>query len=856
MKVDAVTLNPTALDPSFDFVFRDFERSKLRQIRDMLAADRGAYSLFYFAMVVFWIVAMSYGAIVHGHSGFAVNLSPHIAFYTLIIGIILYPLRRVWIPIAAFSTVYFIPFLLPHSDGASWVGLGEQNVALVAAVFVYHILTGSLIAIVSMRVAEGLQRLSPPYSVDLLNVVTLFFAFVIFCAVQAAVFWQVAQMLPMATRLELGFGPDYLAATMERVLRGGVVASGFLLGVLEVSSRKALVQGALASLSFMALAGAHNAGYSLYHTLDACVLAMLLTMAMPYRIGMIACIVGIPIHSALTGTFVSTSHLTDPFQTKLEYLAIMMLILIVLTPTLRAHTLHLLRQREGAMRRLSMVRDFANVGLLSFNLCRRAFRSDASVQRILSTRALGTVDEFIALFDAKDQPEVLAALSGEVKGSVNLLLTRHMGAQAQVLRICLWYETAPSGEKVAYGLVLDVTGEHQQERALEETLAELSSRQERQRQLFSIISHELRTPASVVSMLIEDLPQRHIAAKVRKQLREAVDQLLTTLADMRQTVNPSQNLPVTRTVYAPAELADSVRTMFEPRAREAGMTIHLSLPSGARLPRLGDQLRLRQALSNMVRNAIVHSKGRTITLRFDEAAQRGQAISSWTITDDGVGIAADQIERLFQPFERGLQDPKNPVDGSGLGLYIAKSSVEMLGGSISHFAPTGGGTGFVIDLPEDIAQTEAPPPTAMIAKKQARYPNFYVLLAEDNALVAEVTLAKLARFVGRVEVAVNGKDALDKIAREAPDLLITDLFMPEMAGDELIVALRQSGSDLPIVGLTAAAVGDDIHRFEDAGATAVMVKPLDITAIREVIEDIAHRSGKRPARGGSKAKAA
>ncbi len=850
MKIETVTLDPTALDPSFDYVFRDFEHSKLLQIRKVLAADRGIYSAIYFVVVVFWTTAMSYGALVHGHDGFAVNLSPHVAFYTLIVGVMLYPPRRVWIPIFAFCTVFFIPFLLPQSGGVTWITQSSNAFALIGAVLGYHIITGSLIAILSMRVAQGLQRWSPPYSLDLLNVLTLFFSFVLFCALQAWVFWQASLLLPLDARLELGFGPTYLFATGERVLRGGVVAAGFLLCVLEVSSRRDLIQGALVSTSFLALAVVHNAGISLYHTLDACLLAMVLTTVLPNRIGMISCIIGVPIHSALTGTFVSTSHLADPFQTKLEYLAIIMLILVVLTPTLRANAQHLLRQREAAMRRLSMVRDFANVGLLSFNLGRRAFRADTSAQRILSTKASGLVDDFAAIFDAKDQLDVQRALSGQVQGSVNLLLTRTVQPRPQVLRICLWYEIAPSNERVAYGLVLDVTGEHQQERALEATLAELSSRQERQRQLFSIVSHELRTPASVVSMLVEDLPQRHIAAKVRKQLRDATDQLLTTLADMRQTVNPSQNLPVTRTAYSPVELAESVRNMFEPRAQEQGMTIQLSLPAAAHALRNGDQVRLRQALSNVVRNAITHSKGKTITLQFQPAMSRGQAISRWTITDDGTGIACDQVDRLFQPFERGLQDPKNPVDGSGLGLFIAKSSMEILGGTITHFAPAGGGTGFVIDLPEEIvtAATPAEPPTAMIAQKQARYPDFHVLLAEDNALVAEVTLAKLSRFVGRVDLAVNGKEALDMIARQAPDLLITDLFMPEMSGDEVIAALRKAGSDMPIVGLTAAAVGDDIHRLENAGATAVMVKPLDIAAIRAVIEDIAQSRAMRPAR--------
>ena len=856
MKVDTVTLDPAALDPSFDFVFRDFERSKSGQIRELLAADNGTYSLIYFAVVVFWTVAMSYGAFVHGHAGFAVNTSPHVAFFTLIIGVMLYPMRRVWIPLAAFSAVYFIPFLLPHPDGTTWIGLSATAPGLIAAIFVYHVITGSAIAVVSKQIAFSLQRMAPPYSIDLVNVLTLYFTFLLFCGVQAWVFWQVAQTLPLATRLDLGFGPDYLPAAAERVLRGGGVASAFLLGILEVSSRRALALGILSSGVFLALAMVHSAGLELHQTLDVCLLALLVIMILPNKIGMTACIIGVPIYSALTGTFVSTDHLGDPLQTKLEYLAIGMLTLIVLVPTLRAHSLHLLRQREVAMRRLSMVRDFADVGLLSFNLDRRVFRTDASVQRILSAKPLGSVDEFAALFDAKDQADLRLALSGQQEGSVNLLLSRRLNGPVQVLRICLWFETAPSGEKVAYGLVLDVTGEHEQERALEATLAELSSRQERQRQLFSIVSHELRTPASVVSMLIEDLPERHVPAKLRKQLREAIDQLLGTLADMRQTVNPSQNLPITRTAYSPAELADSVRNMFAQSAREQGMAIHLTLSDAARLPRLGDQLRLRPALSNMLRNAIIHSKGTDVTLRFDAVMQGAQTISRWTITDNGVGIASDQMERLFQAFERGVQDPNNPVDGSGLGLFITKSSIEILGGTIRHFTPNGGGTGFVIDLPEELVpdQAPAPPPADLITKKQARYPNIYVLLAEDNALVAEVTMAKLSRFVGRVELAYNGAEALAKIATDPPDLLITDLFMPEMAGDALTAALRAAGNTMPIIGLTAAAVGDDIHRFDDAGASAVMVKPLDITAIREVIEDISQRKAESPARAKTKAK--
>jgi signal transduction histidine kinase/CheY-like chemotaxis protein len=529
----------------------------------------------------------------------------------------------------------------------------------------------------------------------------------------------------------------------------------------------------------------------------------------------------------------------------MEHYSIVILVTVTVIAMLWAFVQHASRQRQGAARRLSMVRDFADVGLLSFNLDRLRFRADTSTQRLLGTQAAGSAAEFTALFQSGDGADLGRALRTGQHGSVDLVLTRQeIDTEQQVLRMCLWYETAPSGDQVAYGLVLDVTSDHRQERALKETLAELSSRQERQRQLFSIISHELRTPASVVSMLVEDLDDHQIASPVRKQLRDATDQLLSTLADMRQTVNPTQNLPINRIAYAAAELAESIRNMFAAQAKDHGMTIRLRLCDASRVLRIGDQMRVRQAISNVVRNAIIHSRGSEVVIGFEEINSGEALISRWTITDNGIGIPSTEVARLFKPFERGIQDPRSHADGSGLGLFIAKSSVEMLDGLIVHFDPAHGGTGYQIDLPEPKASdTPAPPnPTAF---ETARFPNFYVLLAEDNALVAEVTLAKLSRFVGRVELVGNGREALDKIAEHCPDLLITDLFMPEMDGDDLIRRLRARHSDLSIIGLTAAVVGDDIERLTEAGADQVMAKPMDMRGLRKFIYDLTEARQKK-----------
>ncbi len=840
MKVEDITFDPNNLDPEHDFVFRDFERSKILLIRSILEKDRGFISLVYLAIVVFWTTMMSYGASIHGDGRLAINLAPHLAHYTLIIGVMLYPIRRLWIPLAAFSLVYFIPFAMPDASGHTWFSLGVLRPQLIVLAFLAHVVSGVMIGGLAIFVMQKLRSVAPPHSVDLYTAIAMGLGFLAFWAALVGLFWNYAHSLPEASRALLGYGPDYVHSSVERVLRGAVLAEGLFLAILEVPSRKVFLKSLMIAPIFPLLAWAQSHGFGMYAAMDASVLALILVSTLPIAVAIGTCIVGVPVYSAMTGVFVTNGHFQSPAQDMMEHYSLIILITVMVIAMLRSFVQLASRQRQGTARRLSKVRDFADVGLLSFNLDRLRFRADVSTQRLLGTKAAGSAAEFETLFQSGDGADLGRVLRTGQQGSVDLVLTRqHIGAEQQVLRMCLWYETAQSGEQVAYGLVLDVTAEHRQERALKETLAELSSRQERQRQLFSIISHELRTPASVVSMLVEDLEDHQIAAPVRKQLRDATDQLLSTLADMRQTVNPSQNLPINRIPYAAAELAESVRNMFAPQAKDNGMTIRLSLGDASRVLRIGDQMRVRQAISNVVRNAIIHSKGSEVVIRFEGVDSPDGLISRWTITDNGIGIPSTEVARLFKPFERGTQDPRSHADGSGLGLFIAKSSVEMLGGTIVHFDPTPGGTGYRVELPEpkvtDGPPAVAPEPTAF---ETARFPSLYVLLAEDNALVAEVTLAKLSRFVGRVDVVSNGYEALDKIAERCPDLLITDLFMPEMDGDDLIRRLRSRQSNLPIIGLTAAVVGDDIERLRQAGADQVMAKPLDMRALRKFIFDL------------------
>lgn len=262
MKADEVTFDTNSLDPGHDFVFRDFERSKILLIRSILAKDRGFFSLIYLTMVVFWTIMMSYGAANHGDGRFAINLAPHLAHYTLIIGVMLYPIRRMWIPLAAFTLVYFIPFGMPDASGQTWFNLVDLQAELIILAYLAHVVSGVLIGAIAMFVMHKLQLVAPPHSVDLFTAIAMGLGFLLFWAGLVGLFWIYAKALPLVSQISLGYDADFIHAATERVLRGVVLAEGLFLAILEVPSRKVFWKSLAIAPVFplLGLAQAHGFG--------------------------------------------------------------------------------------------------------------------------------------------------------------------------------------------------------------------------------------------------------------------------------------------------------------------------------------------------------------------------------------------------------------------------------------------------------------------------------------------------------------------------------------------------------------------------------------------------------------------
>ena len=810
-----------------DFVFRDFGASKLMSLRALVAERPYWFLMVYLTVVLYWIVSMSYGAILHGSNRFSINHMPHIAFFILSLGVMIYPLRYIWIPLGSYILLFYVPLLLPFLADRSWFPLTYLAPNILIFFLAMNVVAGAVIGALGSFAFDVAQKRMAPFQADLFTIIFVILTFILVNLIVLGIVRNYCAQLPQPLAQEIGFDKDFTILAVNRIFRGGAVIGAFLLAALQTPQMRHMHWIGLTLVAYLVIAQLHTRGIQGYPMLDVVAFSLFLSVVLPLRITALAIALGVASYAAITGGFLKDIPPPSDIEFLLETYSILGLFIMLVVIAVRSFQTHLWQQQNDSIRRLNTVRDFAGVGIFAINLNHRRVRLDPACQRILALGAQTPMRDLLALLDVGDRWTLARSLLGPREKSSTMLLTLNpQFADTRNVRVFLWFERTPTGEEVAYGLLVDVTMEHKQEVALTSALETLSEKEERQRQMFSIISHEIRTPASVISMLVDDLSTSVAPKPIAGQMREAADQLLGALADMRQAVNPEKNLPVHLAPYVPSDLAETVRNTYQLMASEQQVALRLSLGTGSNDERLGDTVRIKQILGNLIRNAVIHGGGDQILITHQILREDDVDWCSWTVEDNGVGIAQAELERMFQPFERGSQDPRNRKDGSGLGLFIVKQSVEVLGGTITYFPAKDGGSGFEVRLPA-LDAPKAQQPQDIPKRSPETFAKMRVILAEDNALVAQVTAARLRKIFGEVIIAENGQLALDAIEKQTPDILITDLFMPEMEGDTLSQTLRAQGYDFPIIGLTAAAVGDDKMRFESAGASLVMFKPLD-----------------------------
>jgi two-component system, sensor histidine kinase RpfC len=371
------------------------------------------------------------------------------------------------------------------------------------------------------------------------------------------------------------------------------------------------------------------------------------------------------------------------------------------------------------------------------------------------------------------------------------------------------------------------------------------------------MSHEFRSPLNGIIGMSELLASTRLAPEQREcaeVIQTSAQTLLMLVEDVLDiSAIEAGKLRRQDSDFSLREIARRLRVMLNPQANAKGLQFAIEIDERVPQRITTDAAHLLQILLNLVHNAIKFTEHGSVAVEARVSERRDDGLRlSFRVRDTGIGIPADQRDRIFRAFEQIDTGPTRRYGGTGLGTTIARTLTELLGGRIGYEENPGGGSVFWFEIPVGVPATQGEERSGGEAKviafddpfvrHRARVKPLRVLVVDDQ-LANRLVLQRLLQRAGHnVTICDNGEDALDRIESGEIDAAIVDLHMPGMSGVDLIKHARmmQAGARrTPIAVLSADATVDTVREVESAGAFAYLTKPVVVARLLEVLADMA-----------------
>jgi PAS domain S-box-containing protein len=465
--------------------------------------------------------------------------------------------------------------------------------------------------------------------------------------------------------------------------------------------------------------------------------------------------------------------------------------------------------------------------------------------------SLDSADAFTERVHPQDRQQVQdwaeAAIGGGQPGKLQFRVSwpngeiRWMQAQARV------YLDGGDRPVRMVGVVADITEQRHGEEALTQARQEADRANRAKSEFLSRMSHELRTPLNAILGFGQLLQ----LGELSERQRESVDQILRGGRHLLGLINEildvsrieTGSLALSREAVDAQEVLKEIIDLIRPLAAEREVRIEAPSGEGCSCTVQADRQRLRQVLLNLASNAIKYNRhGGTISFLCEPVPDGWVRIG---VRDTGPGLSAEKMGRLFTPFDR-LGAEETEIQGTGMGLVLAKGLMEAMGGTVTADSVEGQGSTFTIELAlaedplEQYEQAAAARPRPVQDPSSGSHR--MVLYVEDNPSNLRLIERVVAERGGlRLLTTTHGQSVQDLVRQHRPDLVLLDLHLSDIGGEEVLRRLRADpqSADLPVVVVSADATAGQIQRLLAAGATQYLTKPLDVAQLLEILDGLA-----------------